>query len=139
MDIKQAVSSIMSTNIKTVFANEPVAKVKDILEEHDIHHAPVVEEDGTLVGIVSSSDLLYFLRALDPESKEAYINDLRLKNYKVEEIMSHLPESISSKDSIEAAIRIFSKNAFHALPVLEEGKLVGILTTHDIIVNLLDE
>lgn len=44
--------------------------------------------------------------------------------------------TMSSNERINIALEIFKENIFHAIPIVDEGKLVGIITTHDIIVNL---
>ena len=95
-------------------------------------------QDDQLAGIVTSSDILYFLRDLHPESRESYINDMRLKNYTAEEIMFGSPTCVSPDTTVEVALKIFSENMFHALPVVvDENQLVGMFTTHDIIKHLL--
>ena len=128
----------MATGLYTVSPEDPISSVKEIIDLHQVHHVPVVEEDR-IVGIISKSDLFYFLRSVDKESQETYINDLRLKNYKTKELMVKSVNTLASSDTIEKALEIFNKNQFHALPVVDNGILVGMITTHDIIANLLKE
>ena len=136
MNIKDPVSSLMSTSILTLSPEDKLQAAKDIFVDHAIHHIPVVE-DEQLVGIVSKMDYLYFLKPIQPESQEQYINDIRLKNYTIEEVMTRRVVSVAPDDTIETALGVLSENLFHALPVVEHGKLIGILTTHDIIFRLL--
>ncbi|MFK7932995.1 MAG: CBS domain-containing protein [Saprospiraceae bacterium] len=126
----------MTTNVITVSTTDPVKVAHDTINSKQVHHLPVVD-DEKLVGMLSSSDLLFFLRAIHPDSQEQYLNELRLKNYKVKEIMSEAPLSLEPSDSIETALKIFAENMFHAVPIVENMKVVGILTTHDIIVETL--
>ena len=136
MNIQDAVSTIMSTDLKTLSPEDKLQDAKDLFGTYSIHHIPVVE-DEKVVGILSKLDLMYFLNPIHPESNEKYLNRLRLKNYTVGEAMSKGVVSVKSTDSIQAVLEIFSENLFHAVPVEEEGRLVGIITTHDIIFRLL--
>lgn len=138
MDISQPISTIMSTNLYTVQPDDPVLNVNKIVTEKKVRHIPVVVKKKVL-GIVSSSDLLHFLHLLHPESNESYINDLRLKNYKIEEIMTKEVISLSPSASIKSALEIFAEKSIHAIVVVEADKLVGIVTTQDIIENLLKQ
>ena len=138
MDLNQSISSLMTTDLLTVGSDDPVSAAKDIFEAHDIHHIPVVDDD-VLVGIVSKHDFLFFLRPLHPDSNEPYINELRLKNYKIKEIMTSQVVSIDSDQSIEAALHILVENIFSALPVTHDGELKGIVTTHDIMQAVLEK
>jgi len=136
MNLKAPVSTLMSTDLITISATDKLQVAKDLFGEKTIHHLPVMEGDK-LVGILSKTDYLYFIRPLDKDSNEPYLNEIRLKNYTIGEAMTSRVVSISSNDSLEAALEILTENIFHALPVLDGEKLVGILTTHDILFKLL--
>lgn len=138
MDIKAPVSTIMTTELLTVLPEDPLAKAKMAFDQFRIHHLLVVDEEEKLVGILSKTDLLYFLDFIDKESHEPYLTELRLKNYRVEEIMVKKPFSVSETDSIKAVLEVFKENLFHALPIMKGNKLVGIVTTHDVIKALLE-
>lgn len=137
MNLKAPVSSLMSANLITVSATDKLQIAKDIFTEKSLHHLPVIDEEDKLVGILSKTDYLYFIRPLDKDSNEPYLNEIRLKNYTIGEAMTSRVVSISPNDSIAAALEILTENIFHALPVLDGENLVGILTTHDILFKLL--
>lgn len=136
MNLQAPVSNLMSTNLITVEATDKLQVAKDIFGTHNIHHLPVMK-DEELVGIFSKSDYLYYIRPLDKDSNESYLNDLRLKNYTIAEAMSTRVVSVSSTDSVKMALEVLTENLFHALPVVDDGKLIGIITTHDILFRLL--
>jgi acetoin utilization protein AcuB len=136
MNLKDPISSIMSADVKTLTPEDKLQKVKEVFDDHAIHHIPVLK-DEELVGIVSKLDYLYFLKPIHPDSQEQYLNDIRLKNYTVEEVMTKRVVSISSTDTIQLALEILTENLFHAIPVVDKDKLVGIITTHDIMFRLL--
>lgn len=136
MNLKAPVSSIMSSNLITVSSTDKLQVAKDLFTEKNIHHLPVLE-DEKLVGILSNTDYLYFIRPLDKDSNEPYLNEIRLKNYTIGEAMTSRVVSVSPNDSLESALEILTENIFHALPIVSGEELVGIITTHDILFKLL--
>ncbi len=136
MNLQNPISSIMTSPVKTLAPEDNLQAAKDIFVENSIHHIPVVSEEE-LVGILSKTDYLYFLKPIHKDSEEQYHNHIILKNYKIEEAMTKRVTWVSSSDTIKTALEIFSENLFHAIPVLDHGKLVGIITTHDIIFRML--
>jgi len=132
MNVLAPVSSIMTTDLITVSGQDKLAVVKKIFDENKIHHVPVVRYKKIL-GLISNIDLLYFLKGLSKNSYENILNDIRLKNYMAEEIMTTGLATLKPTDRINVALRIFKENRFHAIPIVDEEELVGILTTYDII------
>ena len=137
MNLKAPVSTLMSTSLITVSATDKLQVAKDLFGEKSIHHLPVIDEEEKLVGILSKTDYLYFIRPLDKDSNEPYLNEIRLKNYTIGEAMTSRVVSVTPDDSLESALEILTENIFHALPVVNGEELVGILTTHDILFKLL--
>ena len=140
MNTLAPISTIMSTNLITVNPGDKLAVVKEKLDNNNIHHLPVVRF-REIVGIISKTDLLSFLKgARNTEGNaESYLNDIRLKNYTAEEIMTTGLAKLESTDRLNVAIEVFKENLFHAIPIVDDGALVGILTVHDIIKALSEE
>lgn len=111
--------------------------VKDIFRKKNIRHLPVMDGDK-LVGIISKNDImrLSFGSMFDNqgEGDEAILDMLT-----IDQVMSSHPVSVSSDTPIKDIAEIFVKEHFHSLPVNEEGKLVGIVTSTDVIRYLLDQ
>ncbi len=139
MNILAPVSTIMSTRLVTVSPNDDLLTVKKIFDEHNIHHIPVVRFKE-IVGMISKSDFLAFLLG-DSVMGHAEGQSLenRLKAHKAEEIMTRGLAKLEPDDRINVALELFKLNRFHAIPVVRDGELVGILTPHDIIVALSEE
>lgn len=137
MNIYAPVESIMSKHsIITVKPTDTLTKVKEIFASHSFHHLPVVG-NGEIKGIVSKSDFLLFQRKTFDEW-EKKVESRRLENFVVRDIMVERIAVIEPKNSIATALKIFRENRFHAIPIIEDGTLVGIVTTHDIVVKLLE-
>jgi acetoin utilization protein AcuB len=138
MNLLAPVSDIMSKNLITVRPDDKLKKVEDIFQEHKVHHI-LVAEDEQLVGLISKSDYLFFKRGYNDDSRDDKYDLFRLKVHKVSEIMTTGIAKLEAKDKINVAIEIFKENLFHAIPIVSEGKLVGIVTTFDVIKHLAED
>lgn len=124
-----AINRIMTTDPVTTGPDESVASAVELLESRDIHHLPVVE-DGVLVGMLSSADLLklHILR----ERPQA------LAAIKVSQIMVPDPITLDVFADLIDVAKALSDGSFHALPVVEaDNVLVGIVTSSDLVNHLL--
>ncbi len=138
MNVLAPVSSIMTTKLITVNPEDKLAVVDQLFKDNNIHHLPVVRYTN-IVGIISKIDLYHFLKGVTNFQKDgSYLNKNRLSNYTAEDIMTTGLGKLESTDRINVALEVFKQNLFHALPVVDEGELVGIVTTHDIICSLAD-
>ena len=132
MKISDKVSSIMSG--KVVVANQfhNFSQVLRLFSEFTVHHLPIVNGKNQIIGIISSNDImrLFLLpkfkdTTLNPDSLDAAIN--------LQDIMTPNPVVLSPDDTIEKAIAIFSDMKFHALPVVKDEQIVGILSVKDLV------
>lgn len=138
MKFTAPVSEFMTRKLVTVLPTDKLDFVRDIFEKQNIHHLPVVKF-RTLVGLISKTDLLNFRKGLKITSEEALEEKARLKHYSVEDIMKTGIATLEPTDRLNVALQLFLENRFHALPIVENGELVGMLTTFDIIKLLVEE
>lgn len=137
------VSEIMSTKLVTLSPKNTLKDVKEQLESHNLHHLPIVE-DGKLVGIVSMTDFLRLsMGATLYEAGEAFdnegLNNVIYESLAVGEVMTKNPAALTPTDTISKAVDLFQLNMFHALPVVENGELKGMISTFDIINYLIKD
>lgn len=135
MNILAPVKTIMSTDLITVNPKDKLTTVKEIFDQHKIHHIPVVRFKE-IVGIVSKTDFLHFLRGFNRNEEDRFVNEARMRAYHAEDIMTTGLAKVSSVDRINVVLEIFLVNRFHAVPVVDNKELVGIVTTYDIIQEL---
>ena len=137
MKKNEPVSHIMTQNVLFVNKADSLRKALDIVRTHHVRHLPVVSEDS-VVGILSSTDLnrLTFSNLFENEESadDAIMDMLTIPN-----VMTDKPVVVNSENSIKEVAEVFSNKTFHALPVVEDEKLVGIVTTTDVIKYLLDQ
>ena len=133
MNLLTPVSAIMKTDLVTVATTTTLKDAYQLFKEHNFHHLPVTEYKK-IVGILSQSDFLKVLEQAQQVRLEADIVDIiNLQGHTVEELMTTGIGKLESGDSIRTAIDIFNLNQFHALPVVDNDELVGLVTVFDIL------
>ena len=121
----------MSTQPVTITTDVTITKALQIMRENQVRRLPVLDEEGRLVGIVSEKDLLY---ASPSPATSLSIHEMHylLSRLRVTEFMTTDPVTISPDIPLEEAARVMTDHKIGGLPVMEDGKLVGIITETDI-------
>lgn len=130
------VGRIMNTFLMTIPPDTSLQKAKEIIDEKRINHLLVVDKNGDLIGIVSDRDIKQTSASPATTLSVHELNYL-LTQLTVEPIMSKKIITISPGTTIERAALIMQKNRINALPVIEDEKLVGIITSSDVMRVLL--
>ena len=117
--------------------NDSMKKAMDLLKERDIRHLPVLKDGEKLVGILTERDIKQASPspATALEIREIYY---LIDKVKVKQIMTRRPYTISPTAPIEEAALTMRDKKIGCLPVVEEGRLVGILTETDILDSFLE-
>ena len=121
------VKEIMSRNVITVQQQDRLAKVEELWKSNPIHHLVVLEGDK-VVGIISKLDMLKAYNGLSENGSTSVLTGLSVK-----EVMTVNPLTVEPDDTIGLVADILLANKFHSIPVVEEGELAGIVTSHDLI------
>lgn len=132
MNLIAPVSSIMTKNVIAVTPDDDLLKVKGIFKSYNLHHLPVVKFKE-LVGIISKTDFLHFLHGFKGNDVDRFLDETRLKSWKAQEIMTKGLAKVDSTEPIRTVLDVLLINRFHAIPVEDNGELVGIVTTYDVI------
>lgn len=122
----------MSTSVTTVRPETPLAGAAALMRERKIRHLPVVDRGSRLVGIVTARDLR---QALFAPAVQVESTDLRsvLDSLSVSDVMIRGVVSVRADTPIRDAARLMHERRLGALPVVEGGRLVGILTETDVL------
>lgn len=124
----------MTRDPRTVSPDDTLARAADIMRESRANHLPVVE-GGTLVGIISDTDLR---NASLSGGLLATAGDTGGRDRRVREVMKTEVWSVTPDDSLEDALLILCRKKFGALPVLSGDRLVGIITKVDLLNAVID-
>ena len=133
--LRVPVAEVMTRDLLIVQPSDHLDKVRDIFAVNNIHHIPVVDAHGVLAGIISKADfnrVSHIMSILDPVQYKEY-NDALYRSTTAGYIMVRQVATVSPNDSLRIVAEIFLENLFHAVPVLDHGILVGLITTHDLI------
>ncbi len=123
---------IMTIQVVTVGMDDEIETVREIFERYPFHHLLVLEEDGTLVGVVSDRDVL---KAVSPfiSTRFERMADLRTLKKRVHQIMSRKLITASRDNTVSEAAKLMLNNRISCLPVVRTDKTVdGIVTWRDI-------
>jgi acetoin utilization protein AcuB len=121
----------MSTKPVTITADVPITEALRIMRQSQVRRLPVLDAEGKLIGIVSEKDLLYASPS-PATSLSIYEMHYMLSRLKVTELMTPDPVTITPDTLLEEAALIMADNKIGGLPVMEDGRLVGIITETDI-------
>jgi CBS domain-containing protein len=147
------VKDIMTKEVKTVSPETEITKAAKLLLSERINGVPVVNKTGELVGILCQSDLIAQQKSIPIPSLftllDGYI-PLTLLNRldrevekivatKVENAMTPDPITVNSDTDIEKVAGLMVEKNYHTLPVVDDGKLVGIVGKEDVLRTLLAE
>jgi acetoin utilization protein AcuB len=114
----------MSRPAVTIAARASLGEALVLMVAHRIHYLPVVDDEGLLVGIVNEDDLLGTRREPRPDSDP------------VTAVMRAPVISVRPAETVNAAMRLMVDRGVGALPVVEDGRVVGIFTQSDVVTAL---
>ena len=131
-----AIEEVMTTRPVCVRPKDLMTVVGQLFKNHHFHHIPVVDEEGILQGIISKVEYYCLQDSLSlfrPNGRQD-VNERLLSSLLVKDVMKKSPMVLQADDTLIDAALIFDENKFHALPIVEEdGRLIGIITPHDLI------
>lgn len=128
----------MTKNLITIDANDVISKAADIMSEHGLHRLPVLE-NGKLVGLATKGRITSSTSGGTTSLSIFELNYL-LNRTSVKTVMIKAKDliTISSDKLMEEAADLMLKHDIGCLPVVDDGKLVGILTQNDLFKAFLD-
>jgi CBS domain-containing protein len=116
------VKDIMTRHVISVKKETPIYQAIALLARNNISGIPVVEDDMTLVGVLSEKDMLKLFH-LPKEVEDKTVGDF----------MTQQPISFDENYNLQAVCNCLANSYFRRVPVTSEGKLIGIVSRRDII------
>ncbi len=117
--------TIMKTEVVSINRNASIYEAISLLVEKNITGLPVINDDGTIAGIISEKDMLRLLY------------DIEDKDGSVEEFMTKEVVCFDHNDSLIDIAESFIENNFRRVPIMHNGKVTGIISRKDIIEYIL--
>ncbi|MDB2242181.1 CBS domain-containing protein [Halorubrum ezzemoulense] len=114
------VARLMSTDLHTVTSDTLVEDAAAVLLENDISSVLVVDDDGDLVGILTSTDFVDIVAKSQPKAETT-----------VERYMTRDPITTGAQDDVSAVAATMLERGFHHVPVVDGRTPIGIITTSD--------
>jgi CBS domain-containing protein len=128
--MKQYVTEIMSAKLITLHPKDKIARAEELFESFDIHHIPIVVMNK-VVGIISQGDVLFLTRKPVMHSFDQFIKEKRINLGSIDEIMTTEVITVDAKTSISKVLEVFLTKRINAIPVLDNGEIVGLVTSFD--------
>lgn len=131
-------NAIMTTELITLLPTANLADARELMHKHKIHHLPVVDDNNTLIGLVTLTNVLAATDSIlrDPD------NSIRPAEVIVKDIMVTDVATVDEQASLRQAALFLEKHRIGCLPVVTDGMLKGIITETDFVavaINLLEQ
>jgi CBS domain-containing protein len=135
------IEALMTKHVVTATPETPLKRVARMLTRYRISGVPVVDADGGVLGVVTEADILCKEQGLAPEPggllgwlfEKADAEGSRLLARTAAEAMTAPPVTISPQASVSEAARIMITRHINRLPVVADGRLVGIVSRADLV------
>ena len=131
------IAQIMTTNVVTLTTKDDLVTAEETFKKYRIRHIPIVSGD-TILGILSYTDLMRISFADAIDEDEYDVDTMVYNMFSIEQVMVKDVISVPPTATVKEVAQFLAQKEFHALPVVEDGKLVGIVTTTDLIRYLLE-
>ncbi|MHC4573185.1 MAG: CBS domain-containing protein [Planctomycetota bacterium] len=118
---------IMTEDTITVRKNTPIYEAVKLMVKHGVSGMPVVEDNTSLVGILSEKDVIRLIYAKENE-----------ENQKVRDFMTEPAMHFDEDESLLEVCDFLTRNIFRRVPITSKGKLVGIISIRDTLQYILD-
>ena len=126
------VKDLMTTGVLTMSPDDSLSDLRDMMHSRNVRHVPIVNSAHQIKGLVSHRDLLKNT-LFDRPRLSQYVEDEILASLRIAEVMTTQVECVGPNDALEDAAQVMLDRKYGCLPVIAEGRLVGILTESDFV------
>lgn len=131
--MKRQVAFYSINEPKFVHESQPLIEIMEQMDKNKLSHILVKNKKNKLSGIISKNDLLQKLNSIANQTSGKSYTAFNMKSVTAKEIMTKDPICIQKEDDIAYAVELLLQRKFHALPVIEDEKPVGIVTFYDLL------
>ncbi len=133
-----SIDAIMSTDLITLSPDATLAKARELMHENRIHHLPVIDDAGDLIGLVSLTNVLAATDSFLREDKTR----IHAREIGITDVMVTDVATVEREASLRSAALFLEKHRIGCLPVMDDGTICGIITDTDFVavaINLLEQ
>ena len=138
MKKRTPISEIMTSEVITLNHTDDLETAERLFKTKNIRHIPVVS-GKEIIGMLSYTDLLRISFADATDENDYEVDTIVYNMFTIEQVMAKNLISVTPTATIKEVAEILAKKEFHALPVVDNNELVGIVTTTDLINYLIDQ
>ena len=133
MNTEIPIREIMTTDLVTIGKKVTVEEIKQKFKIYKFHHLLVTGKENQLAGIISKGDFYRFIYNLSTQTTGKTWSKKKMQSVRAKDLMTRTPYVLDPEDTIRLAADMLLSNKFHAIPVVEAGEVVGIVTTFDLL------
>ena len=133
----KAISTIMTKNIIALTREDDLERAEMLFNRHKIKHIPVVSGEA-IIGMLSFTDLMRISFAETPDEENNSVESVVYNMFTIEQVMVKDVVTVTSQTTIKEVAQILAEREFHALPIVDGGVLIGIVTTTDLLIVILN-
>ena len=132
MKKRTPVSEIMTSDVITLNYSDNLATAEHLFRTNGIRHIPVVS-GSSIVGMLSYTDLMRISFSESAAEAEDAVESVVYNMFSIEQVMVKDVVTVSSDTTIKDVTKLLAEREFHALPIVDNSILVGIVTTTDLL------
>ena len=129
---KMLVQELMTADVRSLTPEATLCDLLDLMYENDFRHVPIVDGEGELLGLVTHRDVVRGAVTSKDDLPQNWREEI-LSSRTVDNVMQAEVYTIGPTDTVEEAATLMLEHKLGCLPVIEGGRLVGILTESDFV------
>ena len=127
----------MAVDLVTASPDDSVARVRNLMYEHWVRHIPVVDGEGRLVGLVTYRDLLR-RSLIERSDRPVWVEQEELEKLEADTVTQHIVDEVSPDTELGEAGRLLLESKKGCVAVVDDGRLVGMLSEADFVRYLVE-
>ncbi len=135
--LKTLVNSVMTKDLVTAAPMDSINRIDDEFKKEEFHHMPVIDGNNCIIGMLAYDDIQAVKRIHKITTNGIMSLPMReiMSAYKVCDVMTRDVITVNGTDTLEHCVNLMRENKVHSLPVENSGKLVGMITTYDLLLT----
>ena len=131
------VREVMATPVITVYETDDFALVQEKIALYDIRHLPVVDETGSIVGLITQRDLYQIHSPRHLDDGTWYYDEEALNQFLLMKVMLKNPFTLKADNTLAEALEAMIRHKFGCIPIVDDDKKICGILTRDTVLKFL--